>query len=333
MYLHKQDCAEWVIELNTATRNGLIQAAWTVQQRTDDQYTAYQLLYVTFLAHSKTILDKVKEGVGEFATQAWKDIWQSYMIKDAVESADLGNQMRLAKFFEGEFEVYIDTIVDLNIKLTSLNQVQPESQLVNEVFQHMLAWTMNHKESPSASAWSNFINTFNKDQADPAKYTLAALLETGRKAKEQDIQNAQVIAATLNKAVGKRKLAAMQASGGCDIVLSQPPDGVERLTRVRLVASSAKSWGIMPTSALSLLAVRQNLLKHNNEPAAQAGRGHVQDFWRGSKGMSSLLVNTDTKTSDTSQRVTIVWCEDPLASMQEEGFYPPQQSLSPMLQA
>eukprot|EP00961_Rhodomonas_salina_P131851 1774676-Rhodomonas_salina.1 len=59
----------------------------------DDQYTAYQLLYVTFfkLPHLKNILDKVKESIGNFATQAWKDIWQSYMIEDAVESADLGN--------------------------------------------------------------------------------------------------------------------------------------------------------------------------------------------------------------------------------------------------
>eukprot|EP00961_Rhodomonas_salina_P174571 2354792-Rhodomonas_salina.3 len=88
----------------------------------DDQYTAYQLLYVTFLVHHKTILDKARGGVGGFATQAWKDIWQSCMIEDAVESADLGNQMWLAKFFEGGFKVYIDTIVDLNIKLTSLSQ-------------------------------------------------------------------------------------------------------------------------------------------------------------------------------------------------------------------
>eukprot|EP00961_Rhodomonas_salina_P001654 23025-Rhodomonas_salina.1 len=36
MYLHKQDSAEWVIERDSAKRNGLFQAAWTVQQRTDD---------------------------------------------------------------------------------------------------------------------------------------------------------------------------------------------------------------------------------------------------------------------------------------------------------
>eukprot|EP00961_Rhodomonas_salina_P073663 989983-Rhodomonas_salina.1 len=75
MYLRKQDRAEWVIERDTATRNGLIQAAWTVQMKMDDQYTAYQLLYVTFLLHHKTILNKVKEGIGDFATKAWKDIW------------------------------------------------------------------------------------------------------------------------------------------------------------------------------------------------------------------------------------------------------------------
>eukprot|EP00961_Rhodomonas_salina_P119491 1607950-Rhodomonas_salina.3 len=44
MYLCKQDRAEWVIEHNTATRNGLILAAWTLQMRMDNQYTAYQLL-------------------------------------------------------------------------------------------------------------------------------------------------------------------------------------------------------------------------------------------------------------------------------------------------
>eukprot|EP00961_Rhodomonas_salina_P097066 1305669-Rhodomonas_salina.1 len=108
------------------------------------------------------------------------------MIEDAVESADLGNKMRLVKFFEGEFENYIDEIVDLNIKLTSLSQNQPESQLVNEILQHMLAWTMNKSDSPVANAWSNFIDTFNKDRADPAKYTLP-LLETEGKAKEHDI--------------------------------------------------------------------------------------------------------------------------------------------------
>eukprot|EP00961_Rhodomonas_salina_P079589 1069325-Rhodomonas_salina.2 len=80
MYLCKQYRAEWVIERDTATRNGLIQAAWTEQMKTDDQYTAYQLLYVTFLQHHQNFLDKVKEGVGDFATQAWKDVWQSYMI-------------------------------------------------------------------------------------------------------------------------------------------------------------------------------------------------------------------------------------------------------------
>eukprot|EP00961_Rhodomonas_salina_P147983 1992421-Rhodomonas_salina.1 len=118
--------------------------------------------------------------------------------------------MRLAKYFEGEFEHYIDEIVDLNIKLTSLNQAQPESQLVNEILQHMLAWTMNKSDSPAVNAWSNFIDTFNKDRADPARYTIA-LLESEGKAKERDIQNAQAIAATLSKAGGKRKLAAMQA--------------------------------------------------------------------------------------------------------------------------
>eukprot|EP00961_Rhodomonas_salina_P162847 2193851-Rhodomonas_salina.1 len=74
----------------------------------------------------------------------------------------------------------------------------------------MLVWTMNKSESPAANAWSNFIYTFNKDSTDPAKYTLT-LLETEGKAKEHDIQNAQAITATLSKAGGKRKLAAMQA--------------------------------------------------------------------------------------------------------------------------
>eukprot|EP00961_Rhodomonas_salina_P079588 1069325-Rhodomonas_salina.1 len=71
--------------------------------------------------------------------------------------------MRLAKFFEGEFENYIDEIVDLNTKLASLNQAQPELQLVNEILQHMLAWTINKSDSPAANAWRNFIDTFNKD--------------------------------------------------------------------------------------------------------------------------------------------------------------------------
>eukprot|EP00961_Rhodomonas_salina_P278324 3760634-Rhodomonas_salina.1 len=150
MYLCKQERAEWVIERDTATRNGLIQAAWTAQMKTDDQYTAYQLIYVTFLKHCKNILDQVKEGVGDFAMQAWKDIWQSYMIEDAVESADLGNKMRLAKFFEGEFKNYINEIVNLNTKLASLNQAQPESQLVNEILQHMLEWMMNKSDSPDS---------------------------------------------------------------------------------------------------------------------------------------------------------------------------------------
>eukprot|EP00961_Rhodomonas_salina_P069571 933986-Rhodomonas_salina.3 len=193
MYLRQQDRAEWVIESDTATRNELISPDWTVQQRTEDQYTAYQLLYVTFLTHSKTILDKVRKGIGDFVTQAWKDNWQSYMIKDAVESADLGNKMRLAKYFEGEFEHYISEIVDLNIKLTSVNQAQPEAQLVNEILQHML----NQSESPVVNAWSNFIDTFNKDRANPARYTLP-LLETEGKAKEHNIQNVQTITVTLS---------------------------------------------------------------------------------------------------------------------------------------
>eukprot|EP00961_Rhodomonas_salina_P167367 2255304-Rhodomonas_salina.1 len=137
------------------------------------------------------------------------------MIEDAVESADLGNRMRLAKFFEGEFEHYIDEIVDVNLKLTNLNQNQPEQQLVNEILQHMLAWTLNQSETPAANAWSNFIDTFNKERANPAKYTLV-LLEYEGKAKERDIQNAQAIAATLGKTGGKRKMAAMQASGDGD---------------------------------------------------------------------------------------------------------------------
>eukprot|EP00961_Rhodomonas_salina_P195897 2644321-Rhodomonas_salina.3 len=139
----------------------------------------------------------------------------SLSASDAVKSADLGNQMRLVKFFKGEFKNYIDTILDLNIKLTLLNQVQPEERLVNEILQHMLVWTMNHKESPSVNSWSNFINTFNKDSTDPARYTMV-LLESERKAKEHDIQNAQAIAVTLNKVGRKCQLAAMQASGSGD---------------------------------------------------------------------------------------------------------------------
>eukprot|EP00961_Rhodomonas_salina_P213123 2878342-Rhodomonas_salina.2 len=123
--------------------------------------------------------------------------------------------MRMAKFFEGEFKRYNDEIVNLNIKLTSLNQAQPASPLVNEILQHMLAWMMNRSESLAANSWSNFIDTFNKDSADPAKYTLP-LLETEGKAKEHDIQNEQAITVTLGKEGGKQKLAAMQASGSRD---------------------------------------------------------------------------------------------------------------------
>eukprot|EP00961_Rhodomonas_salina_P266831 3605580-Rhodomonas_salina.1 len=203
MYLRQQDRSEWVIERNTAARNGIVAAAgWSDAQKMDDQFIAWQLLYVTFLSYRKTILDQVIEGAQDFATKAWKEIWKSYMIKDAVEGADLGNQMRAAKFFEGEFEAYIDKIVDLNLKLTSLNQMQPEMQLVNEVLQHMLAWTMHNKDSPSANAWSNFIDTFNKDRNVPARYKLSLLVTEG-KSKERDIENAQAIAVSL-KPGGKR---------------------------------------------------------------------------------------------------------------------------------
>lgn len=213
MYLRMKDSAEWVIERDTATRNGIVAAAgWSNEQKMDDQYISWQLLYVTFLPYRKTILDQVNEGTTDFATKAWKDVWKSYMIEDAVEGADLGNQMRAAKFFDGEFENYIDTITHLNHKLKSLNQAQPEAQLVNEILQHMLAWTINNKDTSSSNAWSNFIDTFNKNRANPLLYTLALLVTEG-KAKERDIQNAQVIAASLSKHGGKRKLAAMQASG------------------------------------------------------------------------------------------------------------------------
>eukprot|EP00961_Rhodomonas_salina_P263780 3565149-Rhodomonas_salina.1 len=82
MYLRKQDRAEWVMESNNAASNAIISPGWMAQQKMDDQYTAYQLLYVTFQPFRKTILDQVNEGANDsdLATQAWKDIWTSYVI-------------------------------------------------------------------------------------------------------------------------------------------------------------------------------------------------------------------------------------------------------------
>ena len=210
-YLRRQLEADWTLIRDDARRANKIKPAWTNGDKESDQQLCWELLWHTFHPYKSTLLEKHEQHEGdyanhpEFATDAWKAIFRDYMGDDSVESMDLGTQLRDAKFFSGEFDAYIDHIIDLQRRLTTLNQNIPENQLVSDIIAHILSYAIKSKDP----AWHNFVDNFDQINRGRATFTLDELRTAG-KMKAKQIHAAESIDS--GKAGGKRKLAAFQGA-------------------------------------------------------------------------------------------------------------------------
>jgi len=210
-YLRRQLEADWTLIRDDARRANRIKPAWTNGDKESDQQLCWELLWHTFHPYKSTLLEKHEQHEGdyanhpEFATDAWKAIFRDYMGDDSVESMDLGTQLRDAKFFSGEFDTYIDNIIDLQRRLTTLNQNIPENQLVSDIIAHILSYAIKNKDP----AWHNFVDNFDQINRGRVTFNLDELRTAG-KMKAKQIHAAESIES--GKAGGKRKLAAFQGA-------------------------------------------------------------------------------------------------------------------------
>ena len=102
LYLRRQNDSQWTLERNDARRNATLAANnWTAAQQLEDQWKAWDLLYTTFEPYKQTILNAANEGVGTWATDAWKHIYAEYLGDANIEIADLDTELRDAKVFHG----------------------------------------------------------------------------------------------------------------------------------------------------------------------------------------------------------------------------------------
>ena len=213
-YLRRQDRAEWTIIRNDADRAAAKNPAWSADVQNEDQWKLWEIVYDTFIPFKREIVMGVVEESGpEWATKAYKAIWDDYMLGETVESNELDSRMREAKHFKGEFTKYIAEIDAIYTEQKNLNCQEGMTRFVADILQHILAWCMTNKDDAAAGAWHNFVDNFNQQHRDKPTYVLTHLSREG-KLKERDIENAKAIAqAASGKNTGKRKLASFHANG------------------------------------------------------------------------------------------------------------------------
>ena len=177
------------------------------------QRSCWELLFQTFYKYKKTVLTEHAKHVSspahpEWATEAWKAIYKDYAGNVAVEVLQLTTQLNTAKYFTGEFDVWIDNIINIQEKLTALKQGVFEPQLVSDVLTHMQYYVQNSHD-PN---WANFPGNFRRDHLGKATYTLSELKEAG-KVEQAIIESARAIDPSSSSNPKKRgRMAAFGAS-------------------------------------------------------------------------------------------------------------------------
>ena len=164
-YLDRQSKnSSWTLIRDDAARTAKMNAGWSAEMIQADQSLCWELLWQTFFQYKKTVLIehlKYEKNPAhpQWATQAWKSLYAEYAGNEAVEVLQLTTKLNMAKYFTGEFDDWIDNIINIQEKLKALKQGVNESQLVSDVLTHM----QHYLQTSHDSNWANFPGNFRQN--------------------------------------------------------------------------------------------------------------------------------------------------------------------------